>query len=90
MTASTHYLCRIHRFTHPWLDIFIFSRRRIDWKRLMIALDVGPPADFTDPDRSFLDNLPQPYRLIVSVLETEVFSATNSTTNRSAFFECID
>ncbi|CAM9561233.1 unnamed protein product [Ectocarpus sp. 4 AP-2014] len=51
---------------------FADNRRRIDWKRLMIALDVGPPADFTDPDRSFLDNLPQPYRLIVSVLETEI------------------
>lgn len=38
----------------------------------MVALDVAAPVDFTDPDRSFLDNLPQPYRLIVSVLETEV------------------
>ncbi|CAM9626535.1 unnamed protein product [Ectocarpus fasciculatus] len=51
---------------------FADNRRRIDWRRLMIALDVGPPADFTDPDRSFLDNLPQPYRLIVSVLDTEI------------------
>lgn len=40
----------------------------------MAALDVAAPADFTDPDRSFLDNLPQPYRLIVSVLDTEVHS----------------
>ena len=38
----------------------------------MVALDVAAPGDFTDPDQSFLDNLPQPYRLIVSVLETEV------------------
>lgn len=56
----------------------------------MIALDVGPPADFTDPDRSFLDNLPQPYRLIVSVLDTEVFSVTNSTVDSSAYFEYVD
>lgn len=37
-----------------------------------MALDVAPPTDFTDPDTSFLDNLPQPYRLIVGVLDTEV------------------
>lgn len=47
-------------------------RRRIAWKRLVAALDVAAPADFSDPDRAFLDSLPQPYRLIVNVLDTEV------------------
>lgn len=55
--------------------IHVTCRRRIDWGRLLVALDVGAPADFTDPDRSFVDDLPQPYRLIVGVLDTEVFSA---------------
>lgn len=48
------------------------SRRRVEWRRLTVALDVVAPADLTDPDSSFLDKLPQPYRLIVSVLDTEV------------------
>lgn len=47
-------------------------RRRIDWWRLVRALDVAPPEDLSDPDRYFLDQLPQPYRLIVNVLEAEV------------------
>lgn len=37
-----------------------------------MALDVAPPTDFTDPDISFVDRLPQPYRLIVDVLDIEV------------------
>ena len=37
-----------------------------------MALDVASPVDFTDPDHSFLDSLPQPYRLIVGVLDAEV------------------
>lgn len=52
--------------------LYIFFRRRVEWRRLAVALDVAAPADLTDPDRSFLDKLPQPYRLIVSVLDTEV------------------
>lgn len=48
------------------------GRRRINWKKLFVALDVAAPADYVDPDRSFLDHLPQPYRLIVSVLDAEV------------------
>lgn len=48
------------------------QRRRVDWRRLILALDVAPPSDFTDPDISFLDRLPQPYRLIVDVLDIEV------------------
>ncbi|CAM9190079.1 unnamed protein product, partial [Sphacelaria rigidula] len=46
-------------------------RRRIDWSRLVRALDVTQPEDFADPDRCFIDQLPQPYRLIVHLLETE-------------------
>eukprot|EP00903_Cladosiphon_okamuranus_P012443 g11654.t1 len=51
---------------------FADNRGHIEWRRLMVALDVAAPVDFTDPEQSFLDNLPQPYRLIVSVLETEI------------------
>lgn len=48
-------------------------RRRVAWRRLVAALDVAAPADYSDPERAFLDSLPQPYRLIVSVLDTEVW-----------------
>ena len=48
-----------------------------------MALDVATPVDFTDPDHSFLDNLPQPYRLIVGVLDAEVSILSRRALHRS-------
>ena len=58
----------------------ILLRKFCDYKgdvriaHFLRALNIGPPTDHADPELMF-DELPQPYKLIVEVLEEDILAA---------------
>jgi hypothetical protein len=51
---------------------FANHRHEMDYRRFYNAMEMDAPPDFADPEIEIFDTLPQPYRMIVKVLEIDI------------------